>query len=292
MLIRPMLLDDVPSVERVTANAFFALEVATRPADWPEPERRSPDRAESWRARLRHLISEDADGCWVAEDRGEVVGAATALRREGLWGLSTYAVAPGLQGCGVGRQLLDAAVAYGPIEAPGIICSSHDPRAVRRYHLAGFVLHPAMLMWGTVRRSAIPSLHGVRDGRPEDVDLLDEIDRASRGHAHGGDHEVMMAEFGLRVFEEGLSLAYAYLRPTGGPYLLAGTDVKSARTVLWSALEQSAPDAPASFHNVTAEQSWALDVGFAAGMELHNRGFLALRAMGVPTPYIPSGHFL
>jgi hypothetical protein len=187
---------------------------------------------------------------------------------------------------------LDAALSYGSRESPGIISSSHDPRAVRRYRLAGFDIHPAMLMWGTVRRSAIPSLSGVREGSAEDIELLDEVDRISRGHGHGVDHKVMVTQWALRIYERGTSRAYAYLYPAGGPHLLAATDPDSARRVLWAALEHSDPDTPVDFHNVTAEQSWALDVGLEAGMELHNRGFLALRSMPVPAPYIPSGHFL
>lgn len=292
VLIRPMTLDDVPHVEQVTADAFYELDVATRPADWPAPERRPAARTEPWRVRLRHLVNTDADGCWVAEADGEIVGAAAALRREGLWGLSTYAVQPGLQARGIGRKLLDAALSYGSPESPGIICSSHDPRAVRRYRLAGFDLHPALLLWGTVRRSAIPSLPGVREGGADDIGLLDEIDRISRGHGHGVDHEVMVTQLALRIYERGTSRAYAYLHPSGGPHLLSATDVQSARSVLWAALEHSAPDTRVDFHNVTAEQSWALDVGLEAGMEVHNRAFVALRSMPVPTPYIPSGHFL
>ena len=39
-------------------------------------------------------------------------------------------------------------------------------------------------------------------------------------------------------------------------------------------------------------QEWAVDVGLAAGMEVHGRGYLALRHMRPPMPYLPSGHFL
>lgn len=284
--------DDVPSVEEVTAAAFYELDVATRPADWPTPERRSPARVDPWRARMRHLIETDGGGCWVAEDDGAVVGAAAALRRGDLWGLSTFAVLPGRQARGLGRELLEAALSYGSQQSPGMICSSHDPRAVRRYRLAGFDLHPTMLMWGTVARSAIPAFGDVRRGSADDIGLLDEVDRATRGYGHGVDHGQLLSELELRIYEKRRSRAYAYLHPNGGAYLLAGTDTDSARNVLWAALECSDPETPFSFHNLTAEQSWAIDVGLAAGMEVHNRGFLALRSMSPPTPYIPSGHFL
>lgn len=287
-----MTLDDVQHVEELTADAFYELEVATRAADWPPPQRRSPERVEPWKMRIRHLVKHDGDGCWVADNDGVIVGAAAALRRGDFWGLSTFAVRPVRQSRGIGRELLEAALSHGRDDCPAMVCSSHDPRAARRYRLAGFHLHPAMLMWGTVSRAAIPAVSNIRAGSADDVELLDAIDRATRGYGHGVDHRLLQSEFELWIYERTHSRAYAYVHPTGGPYLLAGTDTDSAVTVLWAALAESDPASPCGFHNLTAEQEWAVDVGLQAGMELHNRGFLALRSMPPPAPYIPSGHFL
>jgi len=283
--------DDVPAVERLTATAFYELSVATRRVDWPTPELRSPERAERWRDRLRHLVDNDAPGCWVAEQDGALVGCSVALLREGLWGLSSFAVRPDAQGGGIGKRLLDAALTHGPWSA-GLICSSHDPKAVRRYRLAGFEIHPAMAIWGRVRRAAIPQLTHLRDGTAADVDLLDEIDRASRGFGHGVDHTVIVEQLPLVVIENRSSLGYAYLFPNGSPYLVAATDPVAARTALWGALARSTPDEPVDFSDVTAHQTWAIDVGLSAGLELHNHGYLAVHGMAVPTPYLPCGHFL
>ena len=110
-----------------------------------------------------------------------VVGCSVALLRDGMWGLSSFAVAPERQGRGIGRALLDAALAHGPWDA-AMVCSTNDPRAVRRYRLAGFDIYPAMLVWGHVQRAALPAIAGLRQGAASDVELLDEIDRASRGY--------------------------------------------------------------------------------------------------------------
>ncbi len=284
--------DDVAAVEQITSDAFYDLDVRTRPADWPRPEPRSAERSGPWRTRLAHLVTHDQPGCWVAEDGGALIGAVAALRREGLWGLSTYAVRPGLQARGAGARLLEAALGHAAADAPGFICSSHDPRAVRRYRLAGFDLHPAMLMWGKVDRSALPTVPGLRDGSAADVEMLDDIDRASRGAGHGVDHDVMVAQHPLLVVENGSSRGYAYVYDNGGPYLLAATDVRAAEHVLWAALARSEPTEHVDFHHLTAAHGWAVDIGLRAGLELHNRGYLALRAMAPPPAYLPSGHFL
>lgn len=290
-----MVYDDVPAVERITAEAFYQLDKLTRPANWPPPEPRPPERAEPWMARLRHLLHHDGAGCWVAvADDGDLVGCAAALLREGMWGLSTLAVVPDLQTRGIGSQLMQAALAYGPPgpEAPGFICSSHDPRAVRRYRLSGFNVYPTMPMWGAVSRASIPSLSHVRDGDDEDIDLLNDIDRACRGFAHGVDHEILVRQFALKVVDRGASRGYAYRYSMGAPYLLAATDPVAASYVMWATLAESNPDTPVDFGQLSSDQAWAIDVGLAAGLELHNRGYLALRGMAPPSPYIPSGHFL
>jgi hypothetical protein len=43
---------------------------------------------------------------------------------------------------------------------------------------------------------------------------------------------------------------------------------------------------------VTPVNEWAVDVAMAARMDLHTQGYLALRGMKPPMPYLPSGHFL
>jgi GNAT superfamily N-acetyltransferase len=287
-----MSLADVPAVEVLTDKSFYSLDVATRPANWPAPETRDAARSELWRARATHLVTHDGPGCWVCEDAHGLTGVAMSVRRELFWGLSSYAVHPSAQSTGIGKALLKATLRYSEGCLRGMICSSHDPRAARRYRLAGFSLHPAMLMWGQIDRSALPVVEHVRDGTPSDFELMDSVDRRARGGAHGVDHDIMIRQYVLQVIDHSTGSGYCYLHPTGGPHLLAATNRRTAQRLLWTALAATPMDQPASFHNLTAEQEWAIDVGFAAGMEVHGRGYLALRHMRPPTPYIPSGHFL
>ena len=52
-VVRPMTLDDTHAVERLSDAAFYDLDVRTHRPGWPEPEHRAPERAESWRSRIR-----------------------------------------------------------------------------------------------------------------------------------------------------------------------------------------------------------------------------------------------
>jgi predicted N-acetyltransferase YhbS len=290
-LLRPMTEGDVPAVGSVAEEAFAALEARVRRVGRPEPAR-GPAQREDWAQRVRHVLGTDPRGCWVAEDDHGVLGAAVSLRRDLTWLLATYAVRPGVQGRGVGRQLLEASLAYGAGCLRGMLASSDDPHAVRRYRAAGFTLHPTMELRGIVPRSALPVVERVREGSAGDIELMNSVDRRVRDAAHGVDHEVLARLRRLLVVDRSTGSGYAYLAPGGGTYLLAATNRRTATDLLWEALAASSPDTPVTVPHVTAANEWALDVGLAGRLEVWTRGYLALRGMKPPVPYLPSSHFL
>ena len=123
-----------------------------------------------------------------------------------------------------------------------MLSSSSDPKAVRRYRMAGFALHPQMFLTGTVDRSAIPVVEKVRDGSAGDIDLMDSVDRRTRGAAHGSDHEVMLGLWRLIVSDTSTGSGYAYLDGTGVA-LLAATNRRTAARLLWTALADAGDEA-------------------------------------------------
>src|SRR4051794_26797857 len=180
-VIRPMRPEDVPAAERVSDDGFFELDSRSLRADRPPPARRSDRHREVWVERTRHLVRTDPGGCWVAEDATGIVGIATSFRRETLWCLATYAVLPGRQGQGIGKPLLAAALNHGRACTRAMLAASSDAKAVHVYHQAGFELHPQMTLTGTVDRSAIPDVAKVREGTAADIELMDSLDRRTRG---------------------------------------------------------------------------------------------------------------
>jgi GNAT superfamily N-acetyltransferase len=282
--IRPMVVDDLPAAERVTAVGFHELDSRRFRRAWPEPELRPPERGARWIARTRHLLGTDPGGCWVAEDDAGLLGVVVSFEREKMWLLASYAVVPGAQGLGLGRALLAPALEYGRGSLRAMLNASDDPRAVRRYHAAGFRMYPQMFLRGTPDRTRIPVVEKVREGSPGDVDLMDSVDRRTRGAAHGPDHDILMQQHRLVVSDSSTGQGYAYL--DNGTALLAATDRRTAARLLWEAIASS--DDVLVGH-ITPENSWAVDVGLAAGLALDQAGYLALRHMRPPAPYLAHG---
>jgi GNAT superfamily N-acetyltransferase len=288
--IRPMRTDDVEAAERLSSASFHEVDQRLGRRTDPPPEPRSPERGAQWVGRTLHYLRTDPGGCWVADVDGEMVGFATSFTRELMWILASYAVRPGLQGHGVGKALLAAALYHGRGCLRGMLSASADPRAVRRYRAAGFSLHPQMHLAGALDRSAIPVVEKVRDGAVADLELMDSVDRRIRGAAHGRDHEWLLSTFRLVVSDTSSGSGYAYHDPVGTPTLLAATNRRTATRLLWECLA-SAGDS-AYVPHVTAANEWAIDVGLAARLDLVQDGYLALRNMRPPAPYLHHGSLL
>jgi GNAT superfamily N-acetyltransferase len=293
VLIRPMQPEDVPDAERVSGAAFLQLEVEQRRAGDPEPRPRTPAHAERWSTRTRHLLTTDPGGCWVAERDGAMVGFATSIRRDLTWILATYAVRPGLQGAGIGRPLLEAALTHARGCLRGMLAASDDPRAFRRYRAAGFSLHPQLLLTGRVDRRALPVVEHVRDGTESDFELMDSIDRRVRDAAHGPDHPVLLAAAArLLVVDRSTGSGYAYVDERGQVGLLAATNRRTATRLLWEALAGAPEDEDIAITHLTPANEWAVDVGLAARLTVDTAGYLALRGMKPPAPYVHHGALL
>jgi predicted N-acetyltransferase YhbS len=250
-----------------------------------EPEPR-PDPVQQ-RPRFVDLIRRDPGGAWVAEEDGALVGAALAIRREDVWGLSLLIVRPDRQSAGVGRELLRRAHDYADGARGRIVLSSGDPRALRSYARLGLVAHPCFHASGTPRGVREPD--GVRLATPADRPFLDAVDRHVRNAAHGEDMATFWA-LGAEILllpERG----YAVTRD-GALRTLAALDGAAAQDVLRAVLARAPGDVRIEW--LSALQSWALPVCLDAGLELgSHRGAVFLGGdVGPFSPYLPSGAFL
>ncbi len=145
-------------------------------------------------------------------------------------------------------------------------------------------------MVGTVDRSALPAVDGLREGGAEDFPWMDRLDRELRGAGHGPDHGRLLASHRLVVSGDRTRPGYVYVDGRGRAALLAAGRADTAQRLLWEAL--AASDGSTLVNCVTTPNEWAVDVGLAAGLAIGQEGYLAVRGMPVPAPYLADGHFL
>jgi hypothetical protein len=233
---------------------------------------------------VAHLLEHDPTGCWVADD-GTVAGVVLSTRRDLLWCLAAVAVNSSV--AAVGPNLLQAALVYsqGCLRGMGVL--TDDPSIARWVRMAGFALHPTMRLTGQVDRSAVPIVDGVRAATEVDRSFVESVDRRVRGAARGPDHEPLIDGARLLICDIATGSGYAFHRD-GSPVALGATTREVARRLLWGVLARAAPHRPIEIARLSAEQDWAVDVGLAAGLGLHVGGFLALRHMRPPSPYLPA----
>jgi ribosomal protein S18 acetylase RimI-like enzyme len=278
--IRPMTAGDIePAADVMTA----ALPI---PPEYDDGNRRA------WmNARTEHLLGTDPGGCWVAEDDGEVVGAAIALVRDGIWGLSMMAVHPDRHARGAGTGLMRAALAHAEGARGGLICASEDPRATRLYARAGFELHPCVSTAGIVDRAGLPA--GLRARPSEDFEAASAVSRTVRGGAYGAEDLAMVAGrpgLGMLAIE---SRGFAIVHPSGSPNVLCAADEEAATDLLLSSFAHGPSGSSVHVDFLSAGQDWAIRASLACRLAISAEGPLFTRGeLGPLRPWKPSGALL
>jgi predicted N-acetyltransferase YhbS len=286
--LRPLLPDDVPAADQMATAALRAMS-AELEAHLPLPDR-TPEMVVRGQARIAHLQRTDPDGAWVAVDEQRIVGISLSLRRGPMWFLSLLAVATDVQAQGVGRRLLDAALRTSEGAGAAWILATVDPKALRRYALAGFAPHAGYTALGPLDRALVPAGLGVRDGDwSRDAGLVDDVVTALRGAPYGPDLETMSA-LPLLVVDEGADRGFATVRGNAVGSLGA-TSPSVAQRLLWAGLALT--ETPFVVIDwLTADQQWAIDLALSARLPLGPGPSSCRRTvLGPMTPYLPSGSY-
>ncbi len=287
-MIRPLRSEDA---EAAAATARIALE-ELYPSEEMTPEEEAV-RAAGGAARVAHIQRTDPGGCWVAESEGRIVGSALAIIREGVWGLSLFAVVPDHQGLGIGNRLYAPALEYGADARGGIILSSSHPAALRRYARSpGFRLLPSVGLAGAWDPRRMPDLPRVRPGSlTADAETIDAASRHVRGASHMCDLPTQLERQGAKLLVidgEG----YACAR-NGSPMMLAARSDDAAEELLWGSFASGPRGGTVSVDFATAENQWAIQVGLEAGLAIADHAAVFVRGeVGPMAPYLPSGAYL
>jgi predicted N-acetyltransferase YhbS len=288
--LRPLQPDDVAAADEMAVASLRAGAKAYEAEHAMPP--RTAEMVERGRYRIAHLQRTDPDGAWVAVDGDSVVGVALSLRRGPMWFLSLLAVATDLQSRGVGKRLLDASLRTSDGATSSWILSTTDPKAVRRYALAGFAPHAGYAAAGELDRTLLPADLRVRDGDwAKDGQLVDDVVTLLRGAAYGPDLAAMESTGQLLLIaEDGPERGFAIVR-NGAIGSLGATTPGLAQRLLWATLARAEkPEVHIDW--LTADQQWAIDVALAARLSLGaGPSACRRRTLGPMTPYLPGGAY-
>ncbi|CAA9542091.1 MAG: hypothetical protein AVDCRST_MAG49-916 [uncultured Thermomicrobiales bacterium] len=220
---RPGTLDDLDAAYEVFTRTTADLERRTGTPDaendWLDPA----FVAAFWRRRrpLFEHLTVHANGFWVAERRGRIVGYARASCQDGVRELNEFFVLPEHQNGGIGRDLLARAFPTGGARRRAVIGTT-DVRALARYLKAGvYPRFPIYALSGTPRPIEIATDLAAAAAGTEAIDALREIDRAVLGFARDADHAFLLRERPVRLFRRaGRVVGYGYFGRGTGPIAL------------------------------------------------------------------------
>jgi predicted N-acetyltransferase YhbS len=260
--LREIAPDDAEEVARILFEAFAGIHDHHRfPRDFPEREHAE--------ALVADFIAHP--GIWgvVAERDGRILGSNFLDERAEVRGLGPITVAPAGQGLGVGRRLMEAAIARGA-GARGIrlLQDSFNTRSLALYASLGFeIVEPAVVMGGRLR-AAVPAGVEVRPLGPADVDAAERLSRDVLGFGRSGEVRDALAAPHLRPFaaiRAGRLVAYAAsLEFFPAAHAVAETEADMAALIA-GGLAQA--DGPASFLLPVRQGElfrWALGAGLKA----------------------------
>ena len=183
VVLRPATDADVAVCGRICFEAFSSIAIAHGfPVDWQSEEMA----VKVIEARLAHRRTYGV----VAESEGRIVGSAFMKEHHPVGGIGPVTVAPGLQGSGVGRfmmeHLLDRARSGG-LSGTRLVQAAYNTHSLALYTKLGFQV-----------RNLLACLHGnaitrrmrgctVAEGREEDLDACNRLCMRQHGYARTDD---------------------------------------------------------------------------------------------------------
>ena len=181
-------------------------------------------------------LQHDARGLWVAEEDGEMIGTAFSWVCGDLWFLAELFVSPGLQGSGIGRELLRRTLDHAEqsgAKTKALITFSFNTVSQGLYIRHGmFPRLPLSMMSGGseyVRANGFeaPFMHRAID--VADLAMLADLDRSALGVSREKHHEHLLGDPTMKGFllHDGRDCAgYAYVSSSGhiGPVAVTRQD--------------------------------------------------------------------
>lgn len=210
----------------------------------------------------------------VAVQRERIAGFGSAWARGNDWFLASLFVAPGKQGAGVGRALLDAVWGEGYARRR-TITDAIQPVSNALYAQRG-LMPAAPILTFTGRPTAVRSLL-----EPVDAEIA-SIDDVAYGFDRSLDHVYWLTHAGRTVWRrDGDPVAYSYVFPGGAVGPVAGVDPGAAAAALETELARSPGDVVLRLPGSAPQ---LVEVALRAGLRLTATPGLLLLSAGTPAP--------
>jgi GNAT superfamily N-acetyltransferase len=220
-------------------------------------------------------IDAEGEGCWVAEEDGKVVGVSIASLREPAWFLAFLFINPACQARGIGRQLIERALAYGGHDAAlrTLVTWAYNPASIGLYLRYGIrPLEPLYVFDAPVgevqrRLAGARMLDSEVATGSDTAECLAAIDRSVLGMDRVALHRFLLGAPGnvCRIFRAGgAACGYAYVSAAGRVGPVAAAAPLEFGQVLETALSHAAA---ISRERVSAVLAGSNAAGLAAATE-------------------------
>ncbi|HUC52008.1 MAG TPA: GNAT family N-acetyltransferase [Xanthobacteraceae bacterium] len=189
-----------------------------------------------------YCFNEDADGFWIAEDEGEIVGSAFSWVCGDLWFLAELFIAPRMQGSGIGRQLLRQALRHADragAKTRALITFTFNTVSQGLYVRHGMFPRLPVYMLNVDRKSLLDSRPDARlefrraEASRSHLAMLGVLDMSALGVSRESHHKYLLNDPAMRGYflnEGNDCIGYAYVAATGhvGPLAVVRRDVMAA----------------------------------------------------------------
>jgi ribosomal protein S18 acetylase RimI-like enzyme len=244
-------------------------------------------------------LKDDPNGLWIAEDGGEIIGFAHSWVAGDLWFLAELFVAPGLQGQGIGNELLrrtgeQARKAGATVRA--LITFTFNTVSQALYVRHGLLPRTPVYFVNVtpdkLKAGVAEILHTapLRD-READFQELERIDARALGVSRQKHHRYLLgdrANNGVLLYEEDRCIGYAYIDAGGHIGPLAVADPQASGAAFTTALRLAADAGSAQISAFVSGASPALSAAIAHGMRITvPMVLMSNREFGDWTTYLP-----
>lgn len=222
--IRPMSADDVDVVAPVIARAFNAVNARYGyPSEFPEPYAST--------LMARYYLSQDPEGCIVAQRDGTICGSVFARLRGDRVSVGPVSVDPGSQAIGVGRRMMEALFDLYPDAASFRLSqAAFNKESFSLYSKTGFVTVEPLLRLERPPAPVTPEEDDphVRVVTAESAPLVADLDRRLTGAERQRELPTHFAMGSVYVHDDGSGIqGYLATMPTPGPTFLGPAVARS-----------------------------------------------------------------